>query len=148
MGEFMLPLDKLEQLTKRYSELEELMCRPDVLGDRNQLSKVTKERSDLEPLIQAFSRYREIEKKLKARGLRSADECDALRAEYEQFLLEAAKMVTLEPKPEPSSVWDHVFADRDIVGEGARKVPHDNRLWKALACTFPTTKVSKNGHSS
>jgi peptide chain release factor 1 len=65
MGEFMLPLDKLEQLTKRYSELEELMCRPDVLGDRNQLSKVTKERSDLEPLIQAFSRYREIEKKLK-----------------------------------------------------------------------------------
>ena len=43
----MLPLDKLEQLTKRYSELEELMCRPDVLGDRNQLSKVTKELSDL-----------------------------------------------------------------------------------------------------
>lgn len=61
----MLPLEKLEQLTKRYSELEELMCRPDVLGDRNQLSKVTKERSDLEPLMQAFSRYREIEKKLK-----------------------------------------------------------------------------------
>lgn len=61
----MLPLDKLEQLTKRYSELEELMCRPDVLGDRNQLSKVTKERSDLEPLIHAFARYREIEKKLK-----------------------------------------------------------------------------------
>ena len=61
----MLPLDKLEQLTKRYSELEELMCRPDVLGDRNQLSKVTKERSDLQPLIAAFNRYRDVEKKLK-----------------------------------------------------------------------------------
>src|SRR6187200_231066 len=61
----MLPLEKLEQLTKRYSELEELMCRPDVLGDRNQLSKVTKERSDLEPLIQAYTRYRDVDKKLK-----------------------------------------------------------------------------------
>ena len=36
----MLPLEKLEQLTRRYAELDELMCRPDVLGDRNQLSKL------------------------------------------------------------------------------------------------------------
>lgn len=90
----------------------------------------------------------EIEKKLIARGLRSASECEALQAQYEQLLLDAAKMVTLEPKPEPSSVWDHVFADRDIVGEGARKVPHDNRLWKAPSCTLPTQKASRNGHSS
>ena len=61
----MLPLDKLEQLTRRYAELEELMCRPDVLGDRNQLGKVTKERSDLDPLIAAYGRYRETSKKLK-----------------------------------------------------------------------------------
>ena len=61
----MLPLEKLEQLSKRYTELDELMCRPDVLSDRNQLSKLTKERSDLEPLVQAFSRYREVAKKIK-----------------------------------------------------------------------------------
>ena len=50
----MLPLDKLEQISKRYTELDELMCRPDVLSDRNQLSKLTKERSDIEPLVNAF----------------------------------------------------------------------------------------------
>src|SRR5213075_2899721 len=61
----MLPIEKLTQLIRRYSELDELMCRPDVLSDRNQLSKLTKERSDLELLVQAFGRYREIEKKLK-----------------------------------------------------------------------------------
>ena len=60
----MLPLEKLHQLTRRYSELDELMCRPDVLSDRNQLSKLTKERSDLESLVQTFGRYRDIEKKL------------------------------------------------------------------------------------
>jgi peptide chain release factor 1 len=61
----MLPLEKLTQLTRRYSELDELMCRPDVLSDRNQLSRLTKERSDLEALVHAFGRYRETEKKLK-----------------------------------------------------------------------------------
>lgn len=61
----MLPLDKLEQLSKRYTELDELMCRPEVLSDRNQLSKLTKERSDLEPLVQAFFRYQEVAKKIK-----------------------------------------------------------------------------------
>ena len=61
----MLPVDKLEQLSKRYEELDELMCRPEVLSDRNQLSKLTKERSDLEPLIQAFGRYRDVAKKIK-----------------------------------------------------------------------------------
>lgn len=61
----MLPVEKLEQLTRRYAELDELMCRPDVLGDRNQLGKLTKERSDLEGLVAAFGRYRETEKKLK-----------------------------------------------------------------------------------
>jgi peptide chain release factor 1 len=61
----MLPVEKLEQLTRRYAELEELMCRPDILGDRNQLGKITKERSDLEALVAAFGRYRDLEKKLK-----------------------------------------------------------------------------------
>ena len=61
----MLPLEKLEQLTRRYAELEELMCRPDVLGDRNQLGKLTKERSDLEGLVAAYGQYRTTEKKLK-----------------------------------------------------------------------------------
>jgi peptide chain release factor 1 len=61
----MLPVDKLEQLSKRYIELDELMCRPDVLSDRNQLSKLNKERSELEPLIHAFARLRDIERKIK-----------------------------------------------------------------------------------
>jgi peptide chain release factor 1 len=61
----MLPIEKLEQLTRRYAELDELMCRPDVLGDRNQLGKLTKERSDLESLVATFRTYRDTEKKLK-----------------------------------------------------------------------------------
>jgi peptide chain release factor 1 len=103
----MLPLEKLEQLTKRYSELEELMCRPDVLGDRNQLSKVTKERSDLEPLIAAFHRYRDVERKLKEDQEALADpdlrelaemEIPELTAEKEQ-LVKDIQVLLLPPDP-------------------------------------------------
>ncbi|AKV00902.1 Peptide chain release factor 1 [Labilithrix luteola] len=61
----MLPIDKLEQLSRRYVELDDLLCQPEILSDRNQLSKLNKERTELEPLVQAFSEYRTVEKKLK-----------------------------------------------------------------------------------
>lgn len=61
----MLPLDKLEQLSRRYGELDDLLCSPEVLSDRHQLSKLNKERAELEPLVAAFARFREVEKKLK-----------------------------------------------------------------------------------
>jgi peptide chain release factor 1 len=60
----MLPLEKLDGLTRRYAELDDLMCQPQVLGDRNQLAKLTKERADLEALVTAYRRYRELEKKI------------------------------------------------------------------------------------
>src|SRR5580692_6802659 len=61
----MLPVEKLEQLSRRYKDLDELLCRPDVLSDRNQISKLNKERSDIEPLIEQFAQYQEVEKKIK-----------------------------------------------------------------------------------
>src|SRR3954454_20718032 len=61
----MLPLDKLEQLARRYLELDDLLCDRRVLADRNQLTKLNKERTDIEPVVQAFGRYRELEKKIR-----------------------------------------------------------------------------------
>ncbi|MBV9950228.1 MAG: peptide chain release factor 1 [Myxococcales bacterium] len=60
----MLPIDKLEQLARRYAELEEQLCRPEVLADRARLSKLNKERSDLEPLVRSFTEHRELERKI------------------------------------------------------------------------------------
>ena len=60
----MLPIEKLEQLSRRYVDLDELMCQPQVLADRNQLSKLNKERSELEPLMRQFTRYSELTRKI------------------------------------------------------------------------------------
>jgi 2-oxoisovalerate dehydrogenase E1 component alpha subunit len=45
---------------------------------------------------------------------------DELRARYTQELLEASKRVREEPQPKGDQIWEHVFAERDLVGEGAR----------------------------
>ncbi len=61
----MLPIDKLEGIARRYGELEEQLGSPEVLTDRARFSKLNKERSDLEPLVDALSRYRDLEKKIR-----------------------------------------------------------------------------------
>jgi 2-oxoisovalerate dehydrogenase E1 component alpha subunit len=71
----------------------------------------------------------ESERRVLSRGLRTEAELKALRAGWEERLLHASRMVVLEPKPEGELVWEHVFAERDLVGEGARVVPYDNHFY-------------------
>jgi 2-oxoisovalerate dehydrogenase E1 component alpha subunit len=59
-----------------------------------------------------------FEHKLEERRLLTRAEMDRRRAAYTEELLEASRRVRTEPQPEPSAIWDHVFADRDLVGEG------------------------------
>jgi len=60
----MLPTKKLEELTRRFQELDHLLCTPAVLADHNKLQKLNKERADLEPVIAGFKRYRDTERKI------------------------------------------------------------------------------------
>jgi peptide chain release factor 1 len=64
-GAAVLPNDKLDLLVRRYGELEELLCKQEVLADRAKLQKLNKERSDLEPLVSAISQYRDLERKIR-----------------------------------------------------------------------------------
>ena len=64
-----------------------------------------------------------------------------MRERFEKRLLEAGKMVAAEQKPESAAIWDYVFADVNHVGENARLVPHDNRVFRAPPCSFPTHKT-------
>ncbi len=60
----MLPTKKLEELTRRFRELDHLLCTPAVLADHGKLQKLNKERADLEPVVNGFERLRDIEKKI------------------------------------------------------------------------------------
>lgn len=55
------------------------------------------------------------EKKMEERKLRSRAEMDDMRAKFTQELLEAAKRVREEPQPTGESIWEHVFATKNVV---------------------------------
>jgi 2-oxoisovalerate dehydrogenase E1 component alpha subunit len=60
-----------------------------------------------------------FERVLEDRQLMTRAGIDELRERYTAELAEAHKRIRPEPHPSPSSVWDHVFADKDKVrGEG------------------------------
>ena len=44
-------------LLRRYHELEDMLCRPEIVGDRAQFQKLSKERSEIEPVANAFEQY-------------------------------------------------------------------------------------------
>lgn len=58
-----------------------------------------------------------FEAKLEERGVLTRKAMDDLRAKYTQELLEATKRVREEPQPDGKTIYDFVFAERNIVGK-------------------------------
>lgn len=58
-----------------------------------------------------------FEQKLSDRGWLSAERAAELREQYARELLEASHRVRAEPQPDPSTLWEHVFAPHRGAGE-------------------------------
>jgi peptide chain release factor 1 len=57
-------LDKLAEVEKRYVELEGMMSDPRLLGQQREYSKVAKERSELEPIVNCYREWRKVEQEI------------------------------------------------------------------------------------
>ena len=53
-------LQKLEDVERRYSELEAQLIDPDVLGNQKSYGRIAKERSDLEPIVHAYRQWKKV----------------------------------------------------------------------------------------
>src|SRR5262245_17278030 len=60
----MLPIEKLEAVARRFKELEHLLCSPEVLADHGKLTKLNKERTELEPVVLSFARLRDVDRRI------------------------------------------------------------------------------------
>ena len=56
----MLPTDKLDSLAARYREIEELLCQPNVVSDAKRYTALTKERADLQEVVETYARYGQV----------------------------------------------------------------------------------------
>ena len=52
-------LDKLEDLARRFQEIENLMAQPEIASDFTQIQKLAKERASLEDLVITYNEYRQ-----------------------------------------------------------------------------------------
>jgi 2-oxoisovalerate dehydrogenase E1 component alpha subunit len=57
-----------------------------------------------------------FEARLEKAGLLARAQADEMRARFTQEFLDASKKVREEPQPDGRTIFDHVFADRDVVG--------------------------------
>jgi peptide chain release factor 1 len=69
----MLPTDKLDSLTARYREIEELLCQPNVVSDAKRYTGLTKERAELREVVEAYQRYGQVIEDLKGHREALAD---------------------------------------------------------------------------
>ena len=60
----MLPIAKLESLSTRFRELEELLCQPNVLSDSKRYTLLSRERGELDEIVRAYTEYAETDKRL------------------------------------------------------------------------------------
>jgi peptide chain release factor 1 len=121
----MLPKDKLEALVRRYGELEHLLCSQEVLTDRNRLQKLNKERSDMEAVVGAWGRYKDVERRVAEdkEALADPELAELARAELpeleaERETLEKEVSVLLLPK-DPNDERNTVLEIRS--GEGGEE---------------------------
>ncbi|MDD5640647.1 MAG: peptide chain release factor 1 [Syntrophales bacterium] len=77
-------LQRLEDLEKRYQELEARLGDPAVIRVQEEYQKLSKEHAELSPLIQAFRRYRQVQQEL-------ADSQALLQEEADEELKALAK---------------------------------------------------------
>src|SRR5262249_32841621 len=57
-----------------------------------------------------------FERALEDRKLLTRNQMEQLRDTHTRELLEASREIRDEPHPAPGAIWDHVFADQNLVG--------------------------------
>lgn len=60
----MLPEDKLEHLRARFHELTDLLCQPNVASDGTKFTAYSRERGEVEPLVNAYESYLKVKKQI------------------------------------------------------------------------------------
>ena len=86
-------LEKLAEVEKRYSQLENLLTDPQLLGNQREYSKVAKERADLEEVVSCYREWKRVEQEIQGNRelLHEKDEAMRELAKEELSVLRARK---------------------------------------------------------
>ncbi|GAB4440001.1 MAG: peptide chain release factor 1 [bacterium] len=91
--------EKLESVVTRYKELERLLSEPEVIQNNSLYTKHTKEIKEIEPIVESYLKYKDIQKRIKEdEDILENEKDDELKKmakeELEELLQEQDKVVT------------------------------------------------------
>ncbi len=97
--------DNLEELERKFEELNNKIMDPAIISDREQYSKIMKEHSDLEPIVAKYREYKSVQKNLEESKelmndpeMKDLAEAEMLEAKEKLPQLEEELKVLLIPK--------------------------------------------------
>ncbi|WP_027965192.1 peptide chain release factor 1 [Halalkalibacillus halophilus] len=88
--------DKLEHLEERYDQLTDLLMDPEVIGNSNKLREYSKEQADLQPVVEKYRHYKDINAQIAEAKTMLHEESDADMVDMARDELEE-----LQPQVEP-----------------------------------------------
>jgi peptide chain release factor 1 len=94
-------IEKLEEIAHRFEEVGQLMVQPDIMSDMDNYTRLSKEYSELEKMVEAYNKYKNI-----LSNIASAKE--VLNNEKDPEFRDMAKMELEELEPERDKIEEHV----------------------------------------
>ena len=94
-------IEKLEEIARRFEEVGQLMVQPDIMSDMDNYTRLSKEYSDLEKMVEVYNAYKNI-----LSNIESAKE--VLKAEKDPEFREMAKMELDELEPEQKKIEEQL----------------------------------------
>lgn len=91
--------EKLEAVVNRYNEIEKLLSEPEVIQNNTLYTKYSKEMKDIEPVVETYLRYKDINKRIKEdEEILETEKDEELKKmakeELEELLQEQDKVIT------------------------------------------------------
>ena len=105
--------DRLDATIERYDELDRLLMSDEVIGDLNQYRKLSKEKSDIEDIVEKYNEYKKL--------VHDIEELEVLKHDKDEDLAEMARMELEDSLPRQEQMIE------DIKKLLAPKDPLDDR---------------------
>ena len=112
-------IENMDTIVNRCDELEKQLLSQEVLSDPALISKIAKERSDLEPKVKAFGRYKGLISQLEDARKLIKDEEDEEMIELARIEVESLEqeIATLEEKLKMMLIPTSPLDEKDIIME-------------------------------
>lgn len=91
-------IERLENIEKRYNEINELMMDPSIVSDRKKMSKLGKEQASLTAVVETYDKYKEV--------INGIEEANVMLKDSDHEIVEMAKMELEDLKQQEQALLD------------------------------------------